>query len=332
MLSNKNIKILINYVAGPLLFTWLSWSLYRQLKNQPDLHTSWQHILQSFSGKDSWKLYSVFALVFLNWGIESRKWQLLMRPLEKISWWTALKAIFSGVALSVITPNRIGEYGGRMLYLQEGNRVRSIPLTLIGSLAQLIITLLAGIAGMIAIKNIWQETVIDHTLPVLFMNASLYLLSVISIILLTFYFKLSAFTRWVEKMPMSARLKRYIEAADNFSFSHLFNILWLSFFRYLVFTLQYVWLLQVMQVDLSLTQGFVLVSVLFLLLAVYPTFALLELVVRQQLGILIFGLVSSNSLGIIAASTGIWLINLVMPAILGSLLIPLIRLYKNRTD
>ncbi len=255
-----------------------------------------------------------------------------MRPLERVSWWTALKAIFSGVALSVITPNRIGEYGGRMLYLHEGNRVRSIPLTLIGSLSQLIITLLAGISGMIAVKNIWQETAIDHTIPVLFMNASLYLLSLISLILLIFYFKLSAFTRWVEKMPMSARLKRYIEAADNFSFSHLFNILWLSFFRYLVFTLQYVWLLQVMQVELSLTQGFVLVSVLFLLLAVYPTFALLELVVRQQLGILIFGLVSSNSLGIIAASTGIWLINLVMPAILGSLLIPLIRLYKNRAD
>jgi hypothetical protein len=330
MLSNKNIKILLNYIAGPVLFVWLSLSLYRQLNRQPDLPLAWRHIRQAFSGNEAWKIYAVIILVLVNWGIEARKWQLLIRPLEKISWWKAFKATISGVAFSVLTPNRIGEYAGRMLYLEEGHRLRSIPLTLIGSLAQLIITLFAGIAGMMLMNNFWQQPMLAHTVPVLFMKASLYVIGTIAMVLLLFFLRVSVLSKWIEKIPATGKFSQYIEAADHFSNYHLFKILWLSLFRYLVFTLQYVWLLQVLQVEVSLIQGLVLVSVLFLLLSVYPTFALLELVIRQQLGILIIGLVSANTLGITAASTGIWLLNLVLPAIIGSLFILSVRMYRNR--
>jgi hypothetical protein len=44
----------------------------------------------------------------------------------------------------------------------------------------------------------------------------------------------------------------------------------------------------------------------------------------------LFGLLSANTIGILATAAGIWIINLVIPAIAGSLLILGIRLFRNR--
>lgn len=234
------------------------------------------------------------------------------------------------MAFSIVMPNRIGEYGGRLLFLEEGNRIRSVSLTLIGSLAQLIITLLLGMGGLIYVQH-YMTGLLQQQLSQALISAILYFVSFISILSLLFYFKVSLIIKWLEKIPALSRIKVYIEVLDAFSLQELFNILWLSFLRYLVFTLQYVWLLQVMQVEIGAVEGFVLISVLFLLLALSPTFALLELVVRQELSILIIGMVSANTIGIITASFGIWLINLVLPAMAGSLLLIGVKVFGNKT-
>ena len=65
----------------------------------------------------------------------------------------SLKAIFSGVSFSVTTPNRIGEYFGRMLYMNEGNRLKVISLTILGSLSQLIVTILFGLLGLLILQS-----------------------------------------------------------------------------------------------------------------------------------------------------------------------------------
>lgn len=330
MLSNKNIKLLINYVVGPVLFIWVAWSLYRQLNAQQDLASSWAQIRNAATGPQSWKLVAVILMTFLNWGIEARKWQLLIRQLESLSLFRSMQAIFAGVALSITTPNRIGEYGGRFLFLQEGNRLRSVSLTLVGSLAQLIITFIIGAMGLICFRSFFAIELQGH-FSLLFINATLYATLLMAVLGLLLYFRVSMITKWLEKLQALGRLKAYIEVLGSFKASHLFNILWLSFLRYLVFTLQYIWLLQVLGVELSLMQGYILVSVLFLLLALYPSFVLLELILRQQFSVMIIGIVSSNTLGIVAASTGIWLINLVIPAMIGSLLIIKVRLYANKT-
>ena len=57
-----------------------------------------------------------------NWGIEAKKWQVLMKPIEDLSWWTACKATLTGLSFAMNTPNRIGEYAGRILYVKKENR------------------------------------------------------------------------------------------------------------------------------------------------------------------------------------------------------------------
>jgi hypothetical protein len=89
-------------------------------------------------------------------------------------------------------------------------------------------------------------------------------------------------------------------------------------------------MIQLMQVTVSYWQAFWLISVIYLILAIVPTIALAEVGLRGKVSLELFGLFSANKLGIIAASTGIWLVNLVIPALFGSLLILSIKIFKNK--
>ncbi len=79
--------------------------------------------------------------MLINWGIEAKKWQVLASRIEQVNYFTAFKAVLSGLSLSLFVPNGIGDYAGRIAYMHEGNRLRSVTLTLVGSMAQLVVTL-----------------------------------------------------------------------------------------------------------------------------------------------------------------------------------------------
>ena len=90
----------------------------------------------------------------LNWGIEARKWQLALRPVGGISFIDAFRAIFTGATMASFTPNRMGEYLGRILYVKEGRRKAAISLTIACSIAQLLVTLAIVAAGGYAALDI----------------------------------------------------------------------------------------------------------------------------------------------------------------------------------
>jgi hypothetical protein len=96
------------------------------------------------------------------------------------------------------------------------------------------------------------------------------------------------------------------------------KILGLSLLRFIVFALQYVFMLASMNAGSDVMTGFFAVSVFYLLMAVVPTIALLELGLRWQYGIIVFGAFNPNLIGIYSASTAIWLVNLLIPAIIGT--------------
>ena len=152
MKLNKNIKIFLNYVLGPLLFAWLSYSVFKQIKNQPHLEESWLNIKASFTDTRVGSFILVFVLMFINWSLEALKWKISVQSVQPVSFFRSLKAIFSGVSFSITTPNRVGEYFGRMLYMNEGNRLKIISLTILGSMSQLIVTILFGLSGLLILQ------------------------------------------------------------------------------------------------------------------------------------------------------------------------------------
>lgn len=316
--KSRHYRIFINYFLGPLLFGWLSWSIYRQIQQQPGLEAAWQGIRASLSGPMLWNLVAVIVLMWVNWGLEAIKWKISVKPVQDISFGKALQAILSGVSFSVSTPNRIGEYLGRVLYMEEGKRLKTISITIVGSMSQLLITLLAGMIGLLCL----QKEIVSHQLiGQMWMNVILYGVMIVFATVCLFYFRLSWLIRWVGRIPGTKKFGYLVEAIAECSPRLLSKLLLISLLRFLVFIIQYWLLFALFDVHLQGWQVLWTISLAFLVMAVIPTIAIAELAQRGKVVIALAGLYSSNELGMTFATAGIWFINLIIPAIIGSLLI-----------
>jgi hypothetical protein len=328
-IKNKNIKILLNYGFGPVLFIWLSYSIYQQIRNQSHLHETLHNLRLSVTGAQSWKIYLALLLVPLNWGLEARKWQVLIKPVESISFFNAFKAVLAGLAFSMNTPNRIGEYGGRVLYVHEGHRWKALSLTIIGSFSQLIVTLSVGAGGLLFLLTD-PATAAGIAGYYIWIRVLLYGTLVVTAILFLLYFRLGQIIKWAEKIPKACSFLQHITVIEDLPVTILLRTIGLSLARYIIFVFQYILLMQLFAVEVGIWHSFWLISILYLILAVIPTVALAEIVIRGQVSIMLFKLVSTNEFGIAGAATAIWFINLVIPALAGSLLFLSLKIFSDK--
>ncbi len=301
--------------------------------NQPGWQESWVNIQRSFTGNEAWKPLVVILLMFFNWGIEAKKWQVLVRHIQPISFFTSFKAILSGlsVSLALNTPNGTGEYVGRVLYIEEGNRIRAVAITFVGSISQLIVTLFMGTIGLYVLDEYFRDA--DRiTLPIslFWLDVLMYAALAGTIAFTTIYFKISWLIQLLERVPIVKKYAFFIQKLEEFRPPELLKVLLLSMGRYTIFVVQYLLLLQLFKVEIEASTSVWLITVMFLALAIVPTIALAELGVRGKLSMYIFGLFSINTLGILFTATTIWLINLVVPALAGSLFILGIKLFRNK--
>jgi hypothetical protein len=327
---NKNIKIILNYVIGPLVFCLLAFSIYRQLFRQPNWRESFDQVLGAITGGAAWQLIGVVVLMLVNWGIEARKWQVVIRKIQPISLFQSWKAVHSGLTLAFFMPNRIGEYVGRVLYIQEGKRVEAVSLTIVCSMAQLLVTWGAGIAGIIALKSYFGGPYDIIAIDYYWLDILLYVAIGAAATLTLLYFRLGWLVRWIEVIPRIDRFIERIRVLEDFNATILVRILSLSIVRYAVFIGQYYLLFAAFMVPLDMQQVFATVSVVFLLLSIVPTIAVIDLGLRWKASIKMAEIFSGNVAGIFATSLAIWIINLVIPALIGSLLILGIKIFKNK--
>ena len=326
---NNRLKILLNYVLGPLLFVTLVYIIYAKIKVQPDLSEKLELLKNAFSKQNTWQFVLLLFLLFLNWGIEARKWQLLMRPIQQVSFLTSVKAILSGLALSLFLPNGFGEYPARALYMKAGNRLRSVALNVAGSMAQLIVTLVAGIVSLIYLKQYsWKNTQGIEGLSILWLNGIISMIIMGTLLLIVIYFRLSSLAKLFEKIPFVYKYKYFIEGVETFHWKELTRILYLSCIRFIVFVVQYILVLHLLEVKIDVVDAICTTCVLFLFLAILPTIPFADIGIRGEAGRQLFGLLTPDAFGIVVTIGLIWFVNLIIPSAAGSLFLLGIKLFR----
>jgi MFS family permease len=225
----------------------------------------------------------------------------------------------------------VGEYLGRVLYMSEGNRLKAISLTIAGSMSQLIVTLFMGLLGFVILRSPIENS---HLLSATWIQVMVYGILFVLLTLTVFYLRLPWIIKWIDRLPRIRKNVWLLKGLEDFNATLMLQILSLSALRFLVFLIQYYLLFRLYNVDVSWWQGLWAVSVAFLIMAVVPTIALFtDLGLRGQVSLKLIGLFSGNNLGIGLTSVSIWFINLIIPALAGSLLILSIkRIFKNNTD
>jgi len=270
----------------------------------------------------------VICLMLLNWGIEAAKWKIAVKVISTVTFSKSVKAIFSGNTLAFFTPNRTGEYLGRMLYLKKHEMFPSVPLTVICSIAQVLVTLVTGCIGIIYIKERMSARFGEEAIMP-WLNMVLYGTAAVSIVLTLFYFRIALLVKWLSGRRWTSRWIAHLRVLEDVNATILISILSLSVARYVVFIAQYYLLFSVFGVNINWWQAFWSVSVVFLVIAVVPSMGFFsELGVRWHAGIQLVQLYSPNITGIFATSLAIWIINLVVPALIGGLLIMGLKLFR----
>ena len=182
-------------------------------------------------------LVLVFLLMFVNWSLEALKWKISVQNVQPVSFYTSLRAIFSGVSFSVTTPNRMGEYVGRVLYMNEGNRLKVISLTVLGSLSQLIITVFFGLLALAILRPAIVQSGLSGWpawISVLLTGTSIAFL-----VLTVFYFRIGWLIKWIDKIPAIKKYFWLVNELGKTDTTLLIRLLSISLLRYFVFSTQY---------------------------------------------------------------------------------------------
>lgn len=312
------LKLLIAVVA--------CWFIVRKLRlKQEDLD-----LFSAFTDLTTGDKLPYFILLILmmlaNWLLETAKWRLLISKVEHLSMIKSFKAILSGITVALFTPNRVGEYGGRVFHLMKGDRISAVLLTVVGSYAQLLVTIIAGLIGAIFYLPDNIGTGPLNTWGVIGLAVIVLAFCVFLVIM---FLNTAVLSTILRRLPFGQKHSKYIDVFEQHDAKTLATVLAASFGRYFIFTAQFILLLHLFDVEIGYFTALMLISLTYLTMTVVPTIAITELPARGSLAIFFLGSVSSNSIGIFTASSMLWVINLVIPALLGVIFIFDLTFFRN---
>ncbi|HSZ26334.1 MAG TPA: lysylphosphatidylglycerol synthase domain-containing protein [Cytophagaceae bacterium] len=319
MLETIRSKKISFWIKGSIFLIAAS-LLYYALDRNDNLDTRY---LEEMKG--GWKhaaslLVLAFLLIPLNLSLEALKWKYLIRKIEQITFLQAFEGIITGITMGFVTPHGLGDYLARILTLTNSGRAKGLGAVFLSRISQFYITLYFGtIALVFYVHSVIQDAAINYNLLVWF--------AVLNNVLFVFIFIYhQAIFRYIEGWSFLKKVLPYIEIIKHYSFREINYSLLLSFFRYLIFSFQFVLLLVYFQIELSWWLMLMGVSFIFFVKSVIPTF--LDLGVRETAAVIFFGMYSDLHQNILFASLTLWLFNLVGPAMAGLMLIFKMRVFR----
>jgi uncharacterized membrane protein YbhN (UPF0104 family) len=285
-----------------------------------------------------WYFLVLVLLMPINWGIEIIKWRYLILKIENMSFYKSIKAVLVGITFSSFTPNRVGDYFGRTLMLENSNKREGFLITIVGSIAQTIITFIAGAIGLLWLGNIYLFEVLY--MENLSFIISLIVFIIVNALILLFYFKISFFNTLIQKVRIMKRFTSYFQILSSYSFGELLNVLILSLFRYIVFVFQFYLLLLIFNINISFFDGFAIIAIIYLVTTIIPTIALTELGVKGAAAIYFFELYFQHTsyfsdeiaISVVAVTFILWILNLALPALIGCFYVFKMKPYKKIID
>lgn len=263
----------------------------------------------------TWWLLGVLTLLPLNWSLEALKWKMLTSGVQKLSMTDAVKAVLSGITTGFFTPNRIGELVGRVTFLDAVNHKSGITLSVVNSLTQNIIMALCGIPACFLFLSITKGKLQPDT--ILFIMFLLMCILILGFLYLT----LPHWTQRLKQSRFSKKISSFTECLTACKLKALFQILGVSFIRYIVFCTQFYFMLRFFGVELSPWHALISIPTTYLFVTFTPSLAFSEAAVRSSYAVLIIGAFTGQIVNIALAGICIWAVNFIIPMLGGSVVI-----------
>jgi hypothetical protein len=304
---------ILNWLTRLFISLLLIWVIFRQLNMQA---WDWSNWMVHFKGQWQSKApYLIIALLLVpvNYLLESYKWFLLVNYFEKHSFVNAIKGVLTGLTSGIVTPGRVGDYFGKLMFIKAENNWKAIGANFTAGVAQNLVTLILGSIGLILYSEKFLN--VQHHNIVIGISLGL------SALLLFLYYRLEILLQLSQYLPRFKWIKgidKALNVMNDFSRKHLHFVLLVSLLRYLVFLGQYTLLILFWGFKMKLMIP-ASISVIYLLQSMLPFPPMMNFFVRSEIALLVFQVVNENTWLILSAAVSIWMINLLLPSLIGLL-------------
>ncbi len=304
--------------AWACVYLWRAWGAAESSAVPP-----WIAGAQALDAHDRRWIALVVALMLLNWGLEARKWRLLLMDVERLTGTRSFAATLAGCGVSLITPNRTGEFLGRVLFVRPGSRIAAASLTVLGNISQVLVTLVMGSLAFALLL------LLDRPLPLAggwLLGALITASLIFSLIAAVLFLRPGLLRQVLDVIPILRRHHDRFRVLGEVPPSRLLAALVLSVLRYGVFAVQFLILLGVFGSAAGTADAVLAVPAIFLLTTLVPTVMLTELGVRMSAAHLILQPLGDAGPTAVLATSALWTINVLLPAVIGSVILLVARI------
>jgi len=246
----------------------------------------------------------IFMLFFtiINHFLEIKKWKTLTKSVKKNSWFEATEQSLASLTFSIITPNRIGEYGAKVLYYPNNKRKQILLLNFAGNFYQLAITIILGMISLVYLCKYASFSIVSSQISIIIIIA----LPVVAAIFYSLKEKYSTINDWFSKI------------IELLSVKNNKIVILISLLRYLVFSHQFYFLIQCFKLNISYLEAMTAISSVYLIASFIPILSLFDVALKGSVAIIVFSIFGIDSIQILSITTLMWLLNFAFPAIVGS--------------
>lgn len=301
--------------------------IFHKVKNSEHLETTISSFKGAWSNQNEtlYFLFLALVLVVINWGIEAFKWYIFIQKVESISFAKSFMATLTGLTVSLFTPNRSGEFAGKLLFVRPRNRVLSVLISVICSIGQLVVTLMLGTLSLMAFVQLYHPNKLDVVMRWLLFSVS----GLSVLIFLLAYINFGFVARFIKPFERKwKKLKSVVHLLNELYSYEYVKVLLLSTLRFSVYCFQYYLLLLFFGVNLSADLAVLLIPLNFLGITLIPSIAFAEIGVRELVALTFIGSMGFSEPGIVAATFALWLINVAVPALFGAAFIWRTRIFQ----
>ena len=207
------------------------------------------------------------------------------------------KQVLASLTAGIFTPNGIGEYAGKAMFYDKSKTKTIVFLNLICNGIQMLITIFFGTIGLLILGYYKVGGLIIFLILISFIV--LLCLKSISIKGYSVVF----LKRKINELPKKIHHK-------NIAFGLL---------RYLIFTHQFYLLFVIFGVTLPYFQLIASKSCIYFLSSSLPSFQFLDFAVKGSVAVYYLGKLGVNEWLIVIVTTLMWLLNVVIPIVIGSI-------------
>ena len=264
---------------------------------------------------------------FLNWGFEAKKWQILINQVEVISFKDAFKSVLIGLSFGFISQADLGDLAGKMVLIKNENRKKSTGAVLLGGGIQTYISIIFGTFGLAYFMiNVFSSISTFEYVIFYFCFIGIFF----GIILLYYRKNIDSL---FDNFSFLASAKPFLIILKSYSNLEILYVFFLSISRYLIFSLQFLIILFIFQIELSILVLMMIIFLVFFVKTIIPSVSFIsDLGIRSMTSLYLFEFYKINSSIVIASTFTLWFINILLPVLIGTFVFLHLKKRQNKID